>query len=658
MMNPFRPNQGLHPLHQGGEGGRIEGGDDNGVETSAEGCQKRPVRNAIPLVEDPKGRLASQVEILEDLLDGGDLRLKGRVTHVDHMEEDVRSLEFVKRRPEGGHEFLRQVPNETHRIGDDRLGIFWKAEARAFRIERGEEAVLGEDFAFRQGIQERGLSGIGVAHDGDDGELRPFPSKAPLSPGLLDILQFLFQMVDPFPDSASVDLQLGLSGSCPADPPRQPGKTGVLQGEPGEAVFELRQFHLNFSLPAVGAPGEDVEDHLGPVDHLHFGEIGEGADLGGGQLMVEDKEIRVHLHRPDDEVGELSLADKEARVHFRPTLDHGVEDLDVAGPAELTEFGERSLPVEERVCFHSDENGAVDGLHLPGLLPSCKLAFESRDEGGEVEIQLGGVPWGEGHPEASFGVFGDEVSGLGITGKTIVSCLQGADQIEAQQGEVRQIVRGEVFAGQVCVDQTESSESAGGGTEAVQGGDKDAVVRPHDDVSDFTPAGDQEADLTIDLAGEFRERPGQFMGDDPLRREAPPIELSDPFDLRRSEAGQVAVNLFYDGSFNLSGSIPRSVLRPLRSRVLRSVLRGGSFKFLRVDPLFHMVKEGRPRIRPEGGGLLFYLIDPAGRAMRICLSDLHDPFEDMAAGGALIFVNRHSSLRGFDGSLRFLSLNP
>ena len=45
-------------------------------------------------------------------------------------------------------------------------------------------------------------------------------------------------------------------------------------------------------------------------------------------------------------------------------------------------------------------------------------------------------------------------------------------------------------------------------------------------------------------------------------------------------------------------------------------------------------------MRPEGGGLLFNLLDPAGRALRIFLSDLHDPFEDMAAGGALIFVKK------------------
>ena len=469
------------------------------------------------------------------------------------MEEDVGSLEFVKRRPEGGHEFLRQVPDETHRIGNDCLGIPGKTEARTFRVERCEEAVLGEDLAFRQGVQERGFSGIRVTHDGDDGELRPFSPEAPLSPGFLDILQFLFQMVDPVPDPSPVDFQLGLSGSGSADSPRQPGKTRVLPGEPGEAVFELCQFNLNFSLPAVSAPGEDVEDHLGPVDHLHLGEIGEGADLGGGQFMVEDEEIRVHLHRPDDEIGEFSLADKEARVHFRPTLNHRVKDLDDAGPAELPQRCERSLPVEERVCFHPDEDSAVDGLHLPGLLPSGELAFEGCDEGGEVEIQLGGALWREGQPEASFRVFGDQVGGVGLAGKSVVARLQGADEIESQQGEVRQVVRGEVFAGQVRMDQTEPLETAGGGTEAVQGGDKDVVVRPYYDISDFTPAGDQKADLTIDLAGEFRERPGQFVGDDPLRREAPPVELSDPFDLRRSEAGQVAVNLFDSGSFNLSG---------------------------------------------------------------------------------------------------------
>jgi hypothetical protein len=69
-------------------------------------------------------------------------------------------------------------------------------------------------------------------------------------------------------------------------------------------------------------------------------------------------------------------------------------------------------------------------------------------------------------------------------------------------------------------------------------------VRPDDHIGDLAPAGDQDADLAVDLAGEFRELAGQFVGDDPVRRDAPPVELSDPFDLIRPEAGQVAVNLF------------------------------------------------------------------------------------------------------------------
>jgi len=67
----------------------------------------------------------------------------------------------------------------------------------------------------------------------------------------------------------------------------------------------------------------------------------------------------------------------------------------------------------------------------------------------------------------------------------------------------------------------------------------------HDDIGDLPPAGDEEADLAVDLTGKLGQRSGQFMGDDFLRRDAPSVELPDPPDFRRSEAGQVAVYLLY-----------------------------------------------------------------------------------------------------------------
>jgi hypothetical protein len=62
-------------------------------------------------------------------------------------------------------------------------------------------------------------------------------------------------------------------------------------------------------------------------------------------------------------------------------------------------------------------------------------------------------------------------------------------------------------------------------------------VRSNDHIGDLAPAGDQNADLAVDLPGEFRELACQVVGDDPLRRDAPPVELSDPFDFGRRETG-------------------------------------------------------------------------------------------------------------------------
>jgi hypothetical protein len=139
----------------------------------------------------------------------------------------------------------------------------------------------------------------------------------------------------------------------------------------------------------------------------------------------------------------------------------------------------------------------------------------------------------------------------------------------------------------------------------------------HDHIGDLAPAGDQDADLAVDLPGELRELAGQVVGDDPLRRDAPPVKLSDPFDLIRPESGQIAVNLFDVGSFN-------SRLFP--------------------HPLFHPVEKARPGIGPKGGDQLSRLLHPAGRAWGFFLPDFHEPFEDVVAADTFIFVDGHDFL--------------
>jgi hypothetical protein len=99
------------------------------------------------------------------------------------------------------------------------------------------------------------------------------------------------------------------------------------------------------------------------------------------------------------------------------------------------------------------------------------------------------------------------------------------------------------------VDQAQAPEAAGGGTEGIESRDEDVVVGSHDDEGDLPPAGDEDADLAVDPAGELRELTGELVRDDPLRRDAPPVELPDAPDFVRAQTGQIAVDLFDGDSF-------------------------------------------------------------------------------------------------------------
>jgi len=99
------------------------------------------------------------------------------------------------------------------------------------------------------------------------------------------------------------------------------------------------------------------------------------------------------------------------------------------------------------------------------------------------------------------------------------------------------------------VDQTKPFETAGGRAKSVERGNEDVMVRADDHEGDLSPAGDQNPDLAVDSVGKFSELSRQVVGDDSLRRDATPVKLSDLFDFRRPETGQVAVNLFDSRSF-------------------------------------------------------------------------------------------------------------
>jgi len=74
-------------------------------------------------------------------------------------------------------------------------------------------------------------------------------------------------------------------------------------------------------------------------------------------------------------------------------------------------------------------------------------------------------------------------------------------------------------------------------------------VRADDNVGHFTPPAEQHPELPVELPGEFRKLPGHFLCNNLVRRHPPPVELFQPLDLGRLQAGEISVN-FLNGDFS------------------------------------------------------------------------------------------------------------
>jgi hypothetical protein len=62
---------------------------------------------------------------------------------------------------------------------------------------------------------------------------------------------------------------------------------------------------------------------------------------------------------------------------------------------------------------------------------------------------------------------------MGRSGQPVLFHLDGANQIQAQQGQVCEVVLGQAFAVQVGVDEAQALETRRRGAEAVQGRNED-----------------------------------------------------------------------------------------------------------------------------------------------------------------------------------------
>ena len=97
-------------------------------------------------------------------------------------------------------------------------------------------------------------------------------------------------------------------------------------GQTRQNVIQLSQLDLDFSLPRMGPPGENIEDDLRAIDDFHVSDGRNGTHLGGGQALVEDQKACPLLEPLDDHFLELSASEKEFRMWVCRSLDDRIQD--------------------------------------------------------------------------------------------------------------------------------------------------------------------------------------------------------------------------------------------------------------------------------------------------------------------------------------------
>src|ERR1019366_6563002 len=311
-----------------------------------------PRTGHVGLVEDQELRHLIRGELTKHLAHRGDLFFRVVVGAVDDVNQEVGQLNRLQRGHESLDEVVRQVRDESDRVGEEhRLTTGELALARA-RVEGDEEAVLDLHPRVGDRVQHRGLAGVRVADEGHFTMPTARATVALHASGPVDLFQFAPDRVNSVHETTAVGLELGLARSPRAD------ATGLLgQRAPGatkawQAGLQECQFDLRFAFGRARVLSEDVEDHRGAVDRRSAEDLLQVALLGRGQVVFEHDGVGVDGETDLAQLLHFAGSEEGRGVRRIPSL-HASRDN--VSPGRVDEQGQFVELVLEFVFGHARE---------------------------------------------------------------------------------------------------------------------------------------------------------------------------------------------------------------------------------------------------------------------------------------------------------------
>ena len=257
---------------------------------------------------------------------------------IDDVQQQVRIARFRQRRLERGDEVVRQIANETDRVGEQHRAAGEAVETAQRRVEGREQLVGHVDARAGDLVEQRRLARIRVADQGRDRQRIPLP-RTPCGVALgFDFFEALLELLHAPGKQAAIEFELGFAGTAQADRAAALAlKVGPAAHKARRHVLQLGQLDLQLAFVRAGALGEDVEDEPGAVDDAALGIFFQIALLHRRERVIDQDQVGVERGALRLEFLGLAAADEELRVRL---FDARVQRTDHGRPSRAREFAE------------------------------------------------------------------------------------------------------------------------------------------------------------------------------------------------------------------------------------------------------------------------------------------------------------------------------
>ncbi len=284
----------------------------------------------------------------------------------------------------------------------------------------------------------------------------------------------------------------------------------------GQPVAELGRLHLELALVGAGPLGKYVQDQLSPVQNSQLGQPAQVSGLGGRKLLIEEKQVGPAVEGLQGHLDQLPLAHQEPGVDLSNLLNNLAHRLHPGGQGQGLQLGQGGFEVLPGLPGYGEQEGPVPAVvHLVAALLPGQLLFQGLDHGNAIEIQAGQVGGLKVfHPLPSGPHPGPQMDGPDFSGQPLRIHLQGGDQVQPEQSQIRDIVLVEPPAREMGMDQPQPPQAKLGAPLARQDRQEDAPGVAHHHLGDAAGPVQKDADLAAQFGRKRGQGPGRLGGDD------------------------------------------------------------------------------------------------------------------------------------------------